>query len=124
MAPRPLHLALAAALLAALAPARLPAEARPAAARSPSSPLPAAPPEKVGLSSERLSRIGKVLSADVEQGNPDFLLFVIEDGIAGGQRLQDHVADLEARPLYAFIDVLSRADEARNDVDVRLHAHA
>ncbi len=31
-------------------------------------PLPVAPPEKVGLSSERLARIHKALAADVEKG--------------------------------------------------------
>ena len=53
---------LALAFVAALASAEAFAKAPPAA------PLPLAKPEKVGLSSERLGRIAKVLAAEVEQG--------------------------------------------------------
>lgn len=53
------------ALIATLASAEAFAKAPPPASAAP---LPRVMPEKVGLSTERLSRIGKVLSAEVEQG--------------------------------------------------------
>jgi len=44
-------------------------------------PLPSAAPEKVGMSSERLARIGKALNQDIEQGKlPGAVVLVARKG--------------------------------------------
>jgi CubicO group peptidase (beta-lactamase class C family) len=65
--------ALAAGVLAAFAPA--------AWAQAPAGPLPSAKPEDVGISSERLARIGDVLNRDIADGKiPGAVLAIARDG--------------------------------------------
>src|SRR5467141_198348 len=62
--------------------------------------------------------------ADVKQGDSYFLLFLFEDCIAGCERFEHHIANVEARALHAIVYVLGRGYQARDDMHVRLQPHA
>jgi len=57
-------------------------------------------------------------AADVDEDHADLLLVVVQDGVAGGERLEHDVVDVVAGLLDAAVDVLRRADQPGDDVDV------
>ena len=68
-------------------------------------------------------KVGRA-AADIEQGDPDFLFFVVENSVTGGEGLQHHVGHLDVRPLDALVNVFRGAHESRNDMHAGFHADA
>ena len=63
-------------------------------------------------------------AADVDQADTEILFVFGQHGIAGRQRLQDEVIDLQPATAHALDDVLGRGDSTGDDVRLYFQTHA
>jgi hypothetical protein len=63
-------------------------------------------------------------SPNIDQGNSHFLLFLIQNCVAGRKRFEDHLTHFQGGPLYTFVDVLSGTHKTGDNVHICFHAHS